>query len=870
MPKLVYTDPESEQEVTIELNDQLPEITIGRNPGNGVRVNNPSISRQHARVIYENGQCTLLDLDSSNGSYINGNRIRSQVLVDGDRIRVGEFPVDYHAQADEATYEVDRDVIDELQREMQVPANGDIRRQTAIGGFGGEPPQQEDDGWGAPGYLGEQEPDQAFDFVDQAADSGPVSLSMDLIEEVDGEEFGVDEDAILEELPIEDLSDPFDSGEPSDARLDTYNAPPDEIAHSLRALDQIAEKPFNHDATVESDVVAAAAALMSNQSPVIGSPSIPAIPADAAPSYDGLDFSDDDDLADAPPPATVMNPDVTADDVDLGEVVRERDELRAILASRAGDAEGASQVQIERLRSERDRLIEERRNSKRQISDLQRKVQDAPSADELESTLAELNAATDRITALEVQIEDLKTELKETIDAVETLESEREMLRAELGDVQQLMAEGASLGEQLSNAEEVASSSKKELQNAIDRVATLQTDLMNSQAEVGQLVGDLEHREARVAELEAAYADASTAVDERDRALEGMNHEVEAARSTIADLEGRVSGLSTELESRPMADDVSKMHAELVASRAAVEALTAERDELVAVRKQLEKDLAEAKQLYETLQKRHGEVGAQLEAASRERDALKHEKGAFARETDYLQVEKRKLDSELRGLRKEVKELTKADKRKKQVFSELSGDLKKLVGENNELQKMIEDLDKQLKQAPDADQLAAAEVRVAELESETTALRKSVSEFEGETAVMTRELGSIGEERDQLRKELEGVQASLETANQTLGALREAASEGESAGAQVVQLEVAVENLNHELEQARAQAAAAQAEAEEAAAAAKKLEADAKSSGGKIEKELEKMKKKLADAENALAEVILEKDRLEDELKSKG
>ncbi len=104
MPKLVYQDPETGLEKFIELGPQLTEMTIGRNPGNDLRINNPSISRKHARLSYDmqSGQVSIADLKSSNGTYVNGNRVQGQVLVDGDRIRVGEFPLDFLEGLEEA------------------------------------------------------------------------------------------------------------------------------------------------------------------------------------------------------------------------------------------------------------------------------------------------------------------------------------------------------------------------------------------------------------------------------------------------------------------------------------------------------------------------------------------------------------------------------------------------------------------------------------------------------------------------------------------------------------------------------------------------------------------------------------------------
>src|SRR6056297_885551 len=97
VPKLIYEDPDTGSQVAVELNQDMPEVTIGRNPGNIIRINNPSVSRRHTKFVYGNGVCTLYDLNSSNGTYVNGMRIQSQVLEDGDLVRVGEFPLEFVA-----------------------------------------------------------------------------------------------------------------------------------------------------------------------------------------------------------------------------------------------------------------------------------------------------------------------------------------------------------------------------------------------------------------------------------------------------------------------------------------------------------------------------------------------------------------------------------------------------------------------------------------------------------------------------------------------------------------------------------------------------------------------------------------------------
>ena len=47
------------------------------------------MSSRHATIRHENGRFMLIDLDSTNGSFVNGERITKHELFDNDRIRVG-------------------------------------------------------------------------------------------------------------------------------------------------------------------------------------------------------------------------------------------------------------------------------------------------------------------------------------------------------------------------------------------------------------------------------------------------------------------------------------------------------------------------------------------------------------------------------------------------------------------------------------------------------------------------------------------------------------------------------------------------------------------------------------------------------------
>ena len=72
---------------------------IGRAPDAGIFCDAAGVSRQHARIIVANGQATLEDLDSKNGTFLQGERITSAPLADGDDIRVGTVTLTFRIEA---------------------------------------------------------------------------------------------------------------------------------------------------------------------------------------------------------------------------------------------------------------------------------------------------------------------------------------------------------------------------------------------------------------------------------------------------------------------------------------------------------------------------------------------------------------------------------------------------------------------------------------------------------------------------------------------------------------------------------------------------------------------------------------------------
>lgn len=68
---------------------QAIETTIGRELGNPVRIESGYVSNRHAVIRLGQQGYTVADLNSSNGTTVNGQRVTSAVLKDGDRIELG-------------------------------------------------------------------------------------------------------------------------------------------------------------------------------------------------------------------------------------------------------------------------------------------------------------------------------------------------------------------------------------------------------------------------------------------------------------------------------------------------------------------------------------------------------------------------------------------------------------------------------------------------------------------------------------------------------------------------------------------------------------------------------------------------------------
>lgn len=66
-------------------------VILGRSEGSDIIIVDTTVSRKHAQIEYKDGHYILTDLDSSNGTYVNGEKIEIKIIDFGDVVQFGEM-----------------------------------------------------------------------------------------------------------------------------------------------------------------------------------------------------------------------------------------------------------------------------------------------------------------------------------------------------------------------------------------------------------------------------------------------------------------------------------------------------------------------------------------------------------------------------------------------------------------------------------------------------------------------------------------------------------------------------------------------------------------------------------------------------------
>ncbi len=112
MARLILT---LDGQVLAEYNMTKERYTVGRLPDNDVRIDNPAVSGHHSLIINILNDSFLEDLNSTNGTYVNGKLIKKHALQHGDTITIGRHQLRF---VDQQASEVDQD---EFEKTMVIP-----------------------------------------------------------------------------------------------------------------------------------------------------------------------------------------------------------------------------------------------------------------------------------------------------------------------------------------------------------------------------------------------------------------------------------------------------------------------------------------------------------------------------------------------------------------------------------------------------------------------------------------------------------------------------------------------------------------------------------------------------------------------------
>src|SRR5262245_56604953 len=89
-----------------QLTFKKAEVTIGRLAGNDIVLGKGNVSKYHSRIVLKDGKFIIVDMKSTNGTYVNGKKIAApQVVRPSDKIYIGDYIINVEAGAAQADEE---------------------------------------------------------------------------------------------------------------------------------------------------------------------------------------------------------------------------------------------------------------------------------------------------------------------------------------------------------------------------------------------------------------------------------------------------------------------------------------------------------------------------------------------------------------------------------------------------------------------------------------------------------------------------------------------------------------------------------------------------------------------------------------------
>jgi pSer/pThr/pTyr-binding forkhead associated (FHA) protein len=102
MPKMIVS---IDGVVIKEVQLSKDRTTLGRRPYNDIVIDNLAVSGEHAVLLMTGNEVYLEDLNSTNGTYVNGKAVKKQLLQNADTVEIGKYKIKYINEAPGAGFE---------------------------------------------------------------------------------------------------------------------------------------------------------------------------------------------------------------------------------------------------------------------------------------------------------------------------------------------------------------------------------------------------------------------------------------------------------------------------------------------------------------------------------------------------------------------------------------------------------------------------------------------------------------------------------------------------------------------------------------------------------------------------------------------
>ncbi|MBC8161072.1 MAG: winged helix-turn-helix domain-containing protein [Roseiflexaceae bacterium] len=119
-----------------------PALAIGRDSANDIVIDHPLASRRHARLEYDANGYIVRDLDSTNGTFVNGERVEGQrSLFNQDRIWVADAEIVFNDPEATQKGPLPLEILRQVQAAQEAPLRMDTRaKEVLLGGKPLDPP----------------------------------------------------------------------------------------------------------------------------------------------------------------------------------------------------------------------------------------------------------------------------------------------------------------------------------------------------------------------------------------------------------------------------------------------------------------------------------------------------------------------------------------------------------------------------------------------------------------------------------------------------------------------------------------------------------------------------------------------------------